>query len=80
MSKRSNMSRLGDLRHGFVDVGRSRYILHKFDMEPWRDQRCAGCGEGFTEEPRLTYSIYPMHNLDCMDKYIVANPQEDSDG
>jgi hypothetical protein len=80
MSKRSGMSRLEDLRHWFVDTGRYRYVLHKFDMEPWRNQRCSGCGEGFASDPRLTYSIYPMHNMDCLDRYLAANPQEDSDG
>jgi hypothetical protein len=64
MSKRSNMSRIEDLKRGFVDIGRYRYILHKFDMESWRGKVCPICNISFTEEPRFHFSSYSMH-LDC---------------
>lgn len=68
MSKRSGLSRFEDLKRGFVDVGRYRYILHKFDMETWRDKTCYGCGKGFSADPHLTYNSYAVHNVDCMNK------------
>ncbi len=61
MSKRSGMSRIEDLRRWFVDLGRYRYILHKIDMEPWRDKFCPVCGEGFTSEPGLYFMNYAIH-------------------
>ena len=70
MSKRSHMSRWEDLKHWFIDVGRHRYILHKFDMEPWREKVCYGCGGPFTEEPRYSFASNSMHwsnTKDCTD-------------
>jgi hypothetical protein len=61
MSKRSGMSRLEDLRHKFIDVGRHRYILHKIDMEPWLDKTCPICNKGFTEDPRFSFMSYAIH-------------------
>src|SRR5260221_2158157 len=62
MSKRSGLSRWEDLRRWFVDVGRYRYILHKFDMEPWLDKTCPICNLGFDKEPTYYYESYPIHN------------------
>lgn len=67
MSKRSGLSRWGDLKRGFIDVGRHRYILHKFDMEPWRNKTCYGCEGAFTEEPRYSFAGFPMHWSDDKD-------------
>lgn len=66
MSKRSHMSRWEDLKRWFVDVGRHRYILHKIDMEPWRDQTCPICNNGFIKEPRFYYEGKPIHS-ECAD-------------
>ena len=64
MSKRSGLSRLEDLKRGFVDIGRYRYILHKFDMEIWRNATCPICGNGFSSEPKFSYESRSMH-FDC---------------
>lgn len=61
MSKRSGLSRFQDLKRGFVDIGRYRYILHKFDMETWRDKTCPICGEGFTKEPNYYFMSFAIH-------------------
>lgn len=65
MSKRSGLSRLEDLKRWFIDVGRYRYILHKIDMEPWQNQNCPVCGEGFTSAPNFFMSSYPIHTEQC---------------
>jgi hypothetical protein len=62
MSKRSGLSRLEDLKRGFIDIGRYRHIYHKIDMETWRDKTCPICGQGFTEEPRTSFMSHSMHN------------------
>lgn len=64
MSKRSGLSRLEDLKRRFVDIGRYRYILHKIDMEDWRDRICPVCKFGFAGPPQYFMSIYAIHN-DC---------------
>ena len=53
------------LRRGYVDGGRIRWVLHGVDMEPWRDQVCGWCGEGFDREPTC-FDVYhtPMH-VEC---------------
>lgn len=66
MSKRSGLSRLQDLKRGFVDIGRYRYILHKFDMETWKDQTCPICEKGFEKEPTYYMNYFAIHN-DCAD-------------
>lgn len=66
MSKRSGLSRLEDLKRHFIDIGRYRYILHKFDMETWRDKICPICSRGFTGEPNFSYESISIH-WDCFD-------------
>ncbi len=61
MSKRSGMSRLEDLKRGFIDIGRYRYIYHKIDMEPWSGEVCPICEQEFTEEPKMHFMSYDMH-------------------
>ena len=65
MSKRSGLSRLEDLKRGFVDIGRYRYILHKFDMETWRDKICPVCNKGFSGEPRYYFNSHAIHWDTC---------------
>lgn len=62
MSKRSGLSRLQDLKRGFVDVGRYRYILHKIDMETWRDKICPICRKGFSKEIGYFFMSYGVHD------------------
>lgn len=64
MSKRSGMSRWENLKRWFIDVGRYRFIIHRFDMEPWRKQFCPICGEGFKSAPQTYMNSYAIHN-DC---------------
>lgn len=67
MSKRSRLSRWQDLKRGFVDIGRYRYILYKIDMETWRNRVCPICKISFTEEPNYYFSSYAIHTS-CTDK------------
>ncbi len=80
MSKRSSLSRLEDLKRGFVDVGRFRYILHKIDMEPWRDKICPICNKGFVEDPRNKYENFDIHPgcvlTDAYDMWVQAHYEE----
>lgn len=69
MSKRSGLSRLEDLKRGFIDIGRYRYILHKIDMEVWRNQPCPQCKKDFTEEPTCYFDGMGIH-WDCSDDFI----------
>lgn len=62
MSKRSGLSRWEDLKRKFVDVGRHRYILHKIDMESWRDKTCPVCHKGFMKEPQFYFNSYGIHD------------------
>jgi hypothetical protein len=64
MSRRSHLSLLGELKRGFIDIGRYRYMFNKFDMETWRDKTCPICNKGFTSEVTFTYESFPMH-FDC---------------
>ena len=69
MSKRSKMSRWQDLKRGFIDIGRYRYVFHKFDMERWRDYFCPECGGGFTEEPGFYFESKAIHD-GCWETYL----------
>ncbi len=64
MSKRSGLSRIEDLKRGFIDIGRFRYMLRKHDMEPWRNRTCPICNFGFGKEPSYYFMSYAIHN-DC---------------
>lgn len=66
MSKRSGLSRLEDLKRHFVDIGRYRYLLNKFDMETWRDKTCPICNKGFAKEITYFFMSQGMHN-ECVD-------------
>lgn len=83
MSKRSGLSRWEDLKRWFIDVGRYRYILHKFDMERWRDTPCPSCGIAFTEEPRYYAMGIGLHwEEDCTEKFwndFYARQEEEED-
>lgn len=80
VSKRSGMSRIQDLRRKFVDIGRYRYILHKFDMEPWLDKTCPICHKAFTKEPNFYFMGIPVHSdcsmTDAYDVWLEAKYNE----
>lgn len=82
MSKRSGMSRWEDLKRWFIDIGRYRWILHCFDMEPWRNSPCPQCGIAFTEEPRNSFMGTNLHS-ECfspyMDQWCIDHPNGDDD-
>jgi len=61
MSKRSGLSLLEELKRGWIDIGRYRYMFRKIDMETWRDKICPICNKGFTSEPNFSYESYSMH-------------------
>lgn len=66
MSKRSGLSFLEELKRGWIDIGRYRYMFRKIDMETWRDKICPICEKGFTEEVRYFFMSYAIHNK-CAD-------------
>jgi hypothetical protein len=51
-----------NLKKRYIDIGRYRLILHKFDMEPWREQICPICTKGFSEAPKFFYESTPIHS------------------
>jgi len=51
-----------DLKRKFVNIGRYRYLLHKVDMEPWRDRVCPVCEKAFESEPHYYMNSRGIHN------------------